>query len=125
MQPTPDGLAQAFIIGEEFIGDEQVALVLGDNIFHGPGLGTALREHADIEGAHIFAYPVSDPTAYGVVEFDDDCRALSIEEKPVRPEEQVRGPGAVLLRQRVVGIARPSSRAPAASSRSPRSTSAT
>ncbi len=77
VQPSPDGLAQAFIIGEEFIGDESVALVLGDNIFHGTGLGSALRQHNDIDGALIFAYQVSDPTAYGVVEFDENfTRAL-------------------------------------------------
>ena len=69
VQPSPDGLAQAFIIGEEFIGDDSVALVLGDNIFHGAGLGSALRGNSEIEGARIFAYHVSNPTAYGVVEF--------------------------------------------------------
>ena len=78
-QPSPDGLAQAFIIGADFIGDESVALVLGDNIFHGAGLGTALQKHADIEGALIFAYHVSEPRAYGVVEFDADFTAVSIE----------------------------------------------
>ena len=78
VQPTPDGLAQAFIIGEDFIGDESVALVLGDNIFHGAGLGTALRRHLDIEGGLIFAYRVSNPEAYGVVEFDANFAAVSI-----------------------------------------------
>ena len=91
VQPSPDGLAQAFIIGEEFIGDEGVALVLGDNIFHGSGLGSALRNHTDVDGALIFAYQVSDPTAYGVVEFDDDFRAISIEEKPAHPKSTLTG----------------------------------
>src|SRR3954463_13040562 len=85
VQPSPDGLAQAFIIGEEFIGDESVALVLGDNIFHGTGLGSSLRQHEQIAGGLIFAYPVADPSAYGVVEFDADNRAISIEEKPQHP----------------------------------------
>ena len=126
VQPSPDGLAQAFIIGEEFIGDESVALVLGDNIFHGTGLGSALRQHNDIDGALIFAYQVSDPTAYGVVEFDENFTALSIEEKPDHAEEQLRRAGAVLLRQRRRARSPSrSSRARAASSRSRPSTSAT
>src|SRR6187399_2945173 len=79
VQPSPDGLAQAFIIGEEFIGDESVALVLGDNIFHGAGLGSSLRNNSEIEGGLIFAYHVSNPTAYGVVEFDENMVAQSIE----------------------------------------------
>ena len=86
VQPSPDGLAQAFIIGEEFIGDESVALVLGDNIFHGTGLGSSLRTHSDIEGATIFAYHVSNPRSYGVVEFDENFTAVSIEEKPTEPK---------------------------------------
>ena len=106
MQPSPDGLAQAFIIGEEFIGDESVALVLGDNIFHGTGLGSALREHTDIDGALIFAYQVSDPTAYGVVEFDDDFRALSIEEKPAKPKSNYAVPGLYFYDNDVVEIAK-------------------
>lgn len=81
-QPSPDGLAQAFLIGEQFIGDDSVALVLGDNIFHGSGLGSALRRYTDIEGGLIFAYQVANPEAYGVVEFDAEGRAVSIEEKP-------------------------------------------
>jgi len=77
VQPSPDGLAQAFVIGAEFIGDDAVALVLGDNIFYGTGLGTALRELTDVRGGHIFAPPVSEPTAYGVVEFDPHGPVLS------------------------------------------------
>src|SRR4029078_2794473 len=78
VQPSPDGLAQAFVIGEDFIGDESVALVLGDNIFHGTGLGSSLRVNGQLDGGLIFAYHVSNPTAYGVVEFDDDMKAISI-----------------------------------------------
>ena len=100
VQPSPDGLAQAFLIGADHIGDEQVALVLGDNIFYGAGLGTQLRRFTDLDGAAVFGYHVADPTAYGVVEFDDDGRALSLEEKPERAAEQLRRARAVLLRQR-------------------------
>jgi len=106
VQPSPDGLAQAFIIGEEFIGDESVALVLGDNIFHGTGLGSALRQHNDIDGALIFAYQVSDPKAYGVVEFDDNFTAVSIEEKPVAPKSKYAVPGLYFYDNSVVGIAK-------------------
>ncbi|GAB3144476.1 glucose-1-phosphate thymidylyltransferase RfbA [Marisediminicola antarctica] len=106
VQPAPDGLAQAFIIGEEFIGDESVALVLGDNIFHGAGLGTALRHHRDIEGGLIFAYRVSNPEAYGVVEFDDDLVAVSIEEKPLAPKSNYAVPGLYFYDNSVVEIAK-------------------
>ena len=84
-QPRPEGLAQAFVIGGDFIADDSVALILGDNIFYGTGLGTSLRKCVNPDGGHIFAYHVSDPTAYGVVEFDANGQVLSIEEKPARP----------------------------------------
>jgi glucose-1-phosphate thymidylyltransferase len=106
VQPSPDGLAQAFIIGEEFIGDESVALVLGDNIFHGAGLGSSLRNHNEIDGALIFAYHVSNPTAYGVVEFDDDLKAVSIEEKPQTPKSNYAVPGLYFYDNSVVEIAK-------------------
>ena len=106
IQPSPDGLAQAFIIGEEFIGDDSVALVLGDNIFHGGGLGTALGRHADIVGGLIFAYQVADPAAYGVVEFDADFRAVSIEEKPTRPKSNYAVPGLYFYDNDVISIAK-------------------
>lgn len=105
VQPSPDGLAQAFIIGEEFIGDDSVALVLGDNIFHGVGLGTNLRKHTDIDGGVVFAYHVSNPRAYGVVEFDDRMRAVSIEEKPAEPKSNYAVPGLYFYDNDVVGIA--------------------
>ncbi|MGN7799192.1 glucose-1-phosphate thymidylyltransferase RfbA [Leifsonia sp. 22587] len=106
VQPSPDGLAQAFIIGEDFIGDDSVALVLGDNIFHGSGLGSSLQTHTTIDGALIFAYQVSDPTAYGVVEFDDEFRALSIEEKPASPKSKYAVPGLYFYDNEVVQIAK-------------------
>lgn len=106
VQPSPDGLAQAFIIGEEFIGDESVALVLGDNIFHGTGLGSSLRNHGEVDGALIFAYHVSNPTAYGVVEFDADMNALSIEEKPSHPKSNYAVPGLYFYDNDVVEIAK-------------------
>jgi glucose-1-phosphate thymidylyltransferase len=106
VQERPDGLAQAFILGEEFIGDESVALVLGDNIFHGVGLGRQLRKHSDIDGGLVFAYPVADPTAYGVVEFDEHGRAVSIEEKPTAPKSRYAVPGLYFYDNRVVQIAK-------------------
>ncbi|MBF4617294.1 glucose-1-phosphate thymidylyltransferase RfbA [Clavibacter sp. VKM Ac-2873] len=106
VQPSPEGLAQAFVIGEEFIGDDSVALVLGDNIFHGAGLGTSLRKNTEIDGALIFAYHVADPTAYGVVEFDDDFTAVSIEEKPAQPKSAYAVPGLYFFDNDVVGIAK-------------------
>ncbi|MBA4246740.1 MAG: glucose-1-phosphate thymidylyltransferase [Microbacterium sp.] len=112
-QPSPDGLAQAFLIGEEFIGDDSVALVLGDNIFHGSGLGSSLRQHTDIEGGLIFAYQVADPAAYGVVEFDDEMRAISIEEKPAQPKSNYAVPGLYFYDNSVIEVAkaiRPSAR---------------
>ncbi len=113
VQPSPDGLAQAFIIGADFIGDDTVALVLGDNIFYGRGLGTALRTNTQLTGGHIFAYQVTEPSAYGVVEFDADGRVLSIEEKPERPRSSYAVPGLYFYDNDVVAIARslrPSSR---------------
>ncbi|MFF2273379.1 glucose-1-phosphate thymidylyltransferase RfbA [Agromyces sp. NPDC058136] len=106
VQPSPDGLAQAFTIGEDFIGDESVALVLGDNIFHGTGLGSSLRGNGDLDGGLIFAYHVSNPTAYGVVEFDDEMKAVSIEEKPVKPKSNFAVPGLYFYDNSVVEIAK-------------------
>ncbi|WP_439565203.1 glucose-1-phosphate thymidylyltransferase RfbA [Microcella sp.] len=112
-QPSPDGLAQAFLIGEQFIGDDSVALVLGDNIFHGSGLGSSLRQHTEITGGLIFAYQVADPTAYGVVEFDSAGRAVSIEEKPAVPKSTYAVPGLYFYDNSVIEVAksiRPSAR---------------
>jgi glucose-1-phosphate thymidylyltransferase len=106
VQPSPDGLAQAFVIGEEFIGDESVALVLGDNIFHGSGLGSSLRSNGTIEGGLIFAYQVAEPSAYGVVEFDDNNVAVSIEEKPAKPKSNYAVPGLYFYDNDVVRIAK-------------------
>ncbi len=105
-QPSPDGLAQAFTIGAEHIGDGSVALVLGDNIFYGSGLGTQLRRFADLDGAAVFGYHVADPSAYGVVEFDADGRALSLEEKPTVPRSNYAVPGLYFYGPDVVSYAR-------------------
>jgi glucose-1-phosphate thymidylyltransferase len=105
-QETPNGLAQAFVIGADFIGDDSVALVLGDNIFHGEGFGSRLASHTEVDGALIFAYQVSNPRAYGVVEFADDGRVLSIEEKPLVPKSSFVVPGLYFYDNDVVAIAR-------------------
>lgn len=105
IQEVPNGLAQAFVIGASFIGNEKVALVLGDNIFYGTGLGTQLKALADIEGGYVFAYQVSDPERYGVVEFDSSNKAISIEEKPVNPKSSFAVPGLYFYDNDVVKIA--------------------
>jgi glucose-1-phosphate thymidylyltransferase len=106
VQPSPDGLAQAFIIGEEFIGEDSVALVLGDNIFYGESLGRALATNTAVNGATIFAYHVSEPSSYGVVEFDAAGVAISIEEKPVKPKSNFAIPGLYFYDNSVVEIAK-------------------
>ena len=105
-QPSPDGLAQAFVLGAEHIGTESAALVLGDNIFHGPGLGRQLRKLTRSEGATVFGYHVADPTPYGVVEFDADGHAVSLEEKPAHPKSNYAVPGLYFYDNDVVEIAR-------------------
>jgi glucose-1-phosphate thymidylyltransferase len=105
VQPEPKGLAQAFTIGADFIGVDRVALVLGDNIFYGSGLGTQLARLTDVDGGHVFGYHVSDPHAYGVVEFDDDGRVVSIEEKPAKPKSNYAVPGLYFYDNAVVSIA--------------------
>ena len=106
-QARPEGIAQAFVIGADFIGDQPVALILGDNIFHGVGLGHQLAsQNDDLVGGRVFAYPVANPEAYGVVEFDADGRVLSIEEKPDRPKSRYVVPGLYFYDNRVVEIAR-------------------
>jgi glucose-1-phosphate thymidylyltransferase len=104
-QPSPDGLAQAFTIGADHIGDDRVGLVLGDNIFYGDGLGTRLRRFNDLDGAAVFGYRVADPTAYGVVEFDEDGVALSLEEKPEQPKSSYAVPGLYFYGNDVVEYA--------------------
>lgn len=106
VQPTPDGLAQAFIIGEEFIGNDKVALILGDNIFYGSGLSKLLQANNDPEGGVIYAYQVHDPERYGVVEFDPDFNAISIEEKPQSPKSNYAVPGLYFYDNHVVEIAK-------------------
>lgn len=106
VQESPDGLAQAFLIGENFIGDDSVALVLGDNIFHGTELSSALNGNHSLEGGLIFAYQVSNPEAYGVVEFDSSLKAVSIEEKPLRPKSNFAVPGLYFYDNTVVEIAK-------------------
>ncbi|MGC4748215.1 glucose-1-phosphate thymidylyltransferase RfbA [Micromonospora sp. DT201] len=105
-QERPEGIAQAFILGADFIGAESVALILGDNIFHGVGLGRQLAEHGDPIGGRVFAYQVANPQEYGVVDFDDAGRVLSIEEKPARPRSRYAVPGLYFYDNRVVDIAR-------------------
>jgi glucose-1-phosphate thymidylyltransferase len=105
VQPRPEGLAQAFVIGADFIGDESVALVLGDNIFYGTGLGESLRANTDPDGGHVFAYHVANPSDYGVVEFGADGRVISIEEKPRQPKSSYAVPGLYFYDNEVVKIA--------------------
>jgi glucose-1-phosphate thymidylyltransferase len=112
-QPRPEGIAQAFVIAADFLADGPAALILGDNIFHGVGLGQRLRQHADLAGGLVFAYPVANPQDYGVVEFDPDGVVRSIEEKPARPKSRYAVPGLYFYDAEVVKIAaslRPSER---------------
>jgi len=106
VQEKPNGLAQAFVIGEKFVGKDKVALVLGDNIFHGSGLSKLIQSFNDVDGAAIFAYPVADPERYGVVEFDKNFKAISIEEKPVAPKSNYAVPGLYFYDNTVVEIAK-------------------
>ena len=106
IQAIPNGLAQAFVIGEKFIGNDKVALVLGDNIFYGYGLGRQLKTLSEVEGGYVFAYQVSDPERYGVVEFDTNNTAISIEEKPVNPKSNYAVPGLYFYDNNVVKIAK-------------------
>ncbi len=106
IQPEPNGLAEAFIIGENFIGKDKVALILGDNIFYGSGLGKLLRSKIDITGATVFAYPVYDPERYGVVQFDNDNKVISLEEKPIKAKSNYAVPGLYFYDNRVVEFAK-------------------
>lgn len=106
VQEVPNGLAQAFVIGEDFIGDDKVALVLGDNIFYGVGMDELLKDNVDPDGGVVYAYHVSDPERYGVVEFDDEMNVLSIEEKPVKPKSNFAVPGLYFYDNTVVDIAK-------------------
>ena len=106
VQPSPDGLAQAFVLGEEFIGNDSVALVLGDNIFYGAGLPQLLESKTNVKGGCVFAYQVTDPERYGVVEFDKNLKAISIEEKPVQPKSNFAVPGLYFYDNSVVELAK-------------------
>lgn len=105
-QEVPNGLAQAFVIGADFVGDDKVALVLGDNLFYGPGMGSRLSRLTDIEGGAVFAYHVSNPEIYGVVEFDENRQAISLEEKPANPRSNYAVPGLYFYDNSVIQIAR-------------------
>ena len=111
-QAAPEGLAQAFVLGAAHIGDEPVALILGDNIFYGPGMGTQLRRFADPDGGAVFAYRVSNPSEYGVIDFDPDGRAISLEEKPEDPSSDFAVPGLYFYSADVVDVARGLARSP-------------
>jgi glucose-1-phosphate thymidylyltransferase len=106
VQDRPNGLAEALVLGEKFLDGDKCALILGDNLFYGPGLGTQLRRHREVDGALIFAYQVADPSAYGVVEFDDAGRVLSVEEKPAAPKSGFAVPGIYFYDERASAFAR-------------------